>query len=454
MAKFDLNFFQYLEAFGRNLRAQALNLGGIVSSGGGSGGPPGGFIGYLPQTRVAYDTDEFADDGFVSPGAIDASGVVVSATLLDNLNHIRYRIGTLETGTIVIYNEDALVASGVHILDFKGNVDVVDIDGNEVEITISGGGGGTFTDLSDTPANYTATSGKYARVTDTEDALIFDDIVAGAGTFTDLTDVPSSYTGEANKAATVKSDETGLEFTTISGGGDTFKSKVSNNDITEDYLENKIIAGTNVSITVLNEGGNEELEITSSGGGSNTFLELTDTPTTYSGYAGKHVAISTVEDELEFVSGGFYASYIKVIDKKSNGTPGGTFTKDVWQTRDLTDEIDDTNNLCSLSSNQITLAAGTYICHISCPGFRVEKHMARLYNITDSALELLGTAEWTESTGGAVTRSFIVGRFTIAAQKTFEIQHYCTVTHTSNGFGVDSTFSDNIYTVAEFWEII
>lgn len=142
MTFYDYNFFQYLEALARNLRAQPLNLGGIIASGGGGGGPPGGFIGMLPQTRVAYDLTEAEISGFVSPYPYDVSGVLISASLLDNLNHIRYRISVLEPGGedagVDIYNNDILVATGVTIIDFHGAVSVVDQGGGEVDVTISG----------------------------------------------------------------------------------------------------------------------------------------------------------------------------------------------------------------------------------------------------------------------------------------------------------------------------
>lgn len=46
------------------------------------------------------------------------------------------------------------------------------------------------------------------------------------------------------------------------------KVKVSSADTTEDYLESKIQAGTNVTITKINPGANEYLQVSSTGGGS------------------------------------------------------------------------------------------------------------------------------------------------------------------------------------------
>ncbi len=149
---------------------------------------------------------------------------------------------------------------------------------------------------------------------------------------------------------------------------------------------------------------------------------------------------------------GLYAAYICIVDKKAQNTSGGTFTSGSWSTRTLTDELHDTGNYASISSNQITLAAGTYRCEISCPAIAVHRHQTRLYNVTDSAVVLTGTSEFSNSTNYNSTSSFIRGRFTLAAQKNLEVQHRCERTQSINGYGVESNFGDEIYTIVELWK--
>ena len=84
---FSYTILEYINNAIRNSAIKPFNLGGVSASGGGSGTPPGGYVGYLPQTRVGYDLSEVASSG------LPASGW----SLLDNLNHIRYDIQTLET---------------------------------------------------------------------------------------------------------------------------------------------------------------------------------------------------------------------------------------------------------------------------------------------------------------------------------------------------------------------
>lgn len=144
--------------------------------------------------------------------------------------------------------------------------------------------------------------------------------------------------------------------------------------------------------------------------------------------------------------------YILIVDEKAAGTDGGTATSGSWTTRTVNTEKADTSNHASISSNQITLAAGTYRCEITCPAVGVDQHKARLRNITDGSTTLVGTSEYSNSTAGTQSNSQIVGRFTISSTKVFEIQHRFATTLANNGLGVNSNFGEvEVYTIAKFW---
>lgn len=146
--------------------------------------------------------------------------------------------------------------------------------------------------------------------------------------------------------------------------------------------------------------------------------------------------------------------YIEIRDEKAAGTNGGTFTLGDWRTRDLNTEHADAGNHASVSSNQITLAAGTYEVDIRCPARAVSFHKARLQNITDATTTLVGTSMEQGTGSGQTSFSLITGRFTIASQKTFEVQHQSAATGTTTGFGSAAGFSTTeVYTVARFWKV-
>lgn len=137
---------------------------------------------------------------------------------------------------------------------------------------------------------------------------------------------------------------------------------------------------------------------------------------------------------------------LHIVDEKASGTNGGTFTAGSWVTRTLnterTDEIGST-----LASNQFTLPAGTYNIDASAPGAGVYSHQTRLRNITDGTTTLVGTSEWNNDALNAQTRSHIRGRFTIAAEKTFEIQHRSAASEATTGLGVAVAFGEvEVYT--------
>ena len=158
--------------------------------------------------------------------------------------------------------------------------------------------------------------------------------------------------------------------------------------------------------------------------------------------------------EIQECNGVATTPYILIRDERAAGVGSGDFTAGAWRTRPLNTEVVDTDNLASLASNQITLAAGTYRCLIRATAFYVNLHQARLQNVTDGTTALLGTSESAAATGayGINTASVIAGRFTIAATKTFEVQHRCNTTRSANGFGTAAGFGNEIYTIAEFWK--
>jgi len=160
---------------------------------------------------------------------------------------------------------------------------------------------------------------------------------------------------------------------------------------------------------------------------------------------------------LEFatVSGTTFGSaLLHVRDEKSSGTDGGTFTNAAFRTRTLNTVMTNEISGASLTSNQIILPTGTYYIDATLPAFDVDTHKGKLRNVTDSSDVLIGTSEQAVDGGAFCTRTSITGRFTISAQKTFEIQHRSAGTQTNNGFGTSSSFSVvEVYTDVQIWKV-
>ena len=142
-------------------------------------------------------------------------------------------------------------------------------------------------------------------------------------------------------------------------------------------------------------------------------------------------------------AGGLYESVAIIVDQKANNTHAGTFTSGAWRTRDLNTEISDPDGIVSLSSNQFTLQAGTYVISWSAPAFNVDRHSTRLYNVTDSSVEQSGVSASNVSGGSMTTHNFGIDRVTIASAKAFRIEHRAQTTMGTYGLGLSmgSNFS-------------
>lgn len=186
--KIEYTVLDMIETAVRNVKVTPLNLGGVSGDDGGSGGPPGGIIGQLSQKKVAYDSTE--SETLFTP----ASGM----SLLDNLNHIRYRIGELESGgvsgsgvVVVDDNQDITYDPTTHIHFSGAGVQVFDLGDGEVQVVISGGSGGGGDDT-------------YLRLDTANDPLtdtleLINDNPGNTGIYVQTTD--DAYTGDFEQYA-------------------------------------------------------------------------------------------------------------------------------------------------------------------------------------------------------------------------------------------------------------
>lgn len=150
--------------------------------------------------------------------------------------------------------------------------------------------------------------------------------------------------------------------------------------------------------------------------------------------------------------------YILVRDEETANVPGGTFTKDVWQTRVINTEVVDTGSNCSLpGSNVIRLAAGIYRYAYRAPATQVGHHRARLYNVTAGSVL---PDSYSQNIYGTDTQYHTLfatgwGQFTIAAQTDFRLEHRCGVTRANDGFGSNQNWDGikEYYASVELWKI-
>jgi len=148
---------------------------------------------------------------------------------------------------------------------------------------------------------------------------------------------------------------------------------------------------------------------------------------------------------------GLFSSYAFIEDVKGDDVHGGTFTSGDWRTRDLNTETFDPDGIVSISSNQFTLGAGTYFIKWIAPVREVVHHQSRLYNTTDSSVAGVGTSEYSDISNIGNSSSG-KARTTISGSKVFEIQHRCSATKATLGYGVAAAFGGEHYTQVEIYK--
>ena len=136
-------------------------------------------------------------------------------------------------------------------------------------------------------------------------------------------------------------------------------------------------------------------------------------------------------------TGGFgkFSSYAVIAKVRAANSDGfGSYTTGDWRTRDIDTEITDEDGIVSISSNQFTLQAGTYLINFGCAMYHVQRHAIRLQNITDSTTAGVGNPN-NGYTYSALLFTTGVCRVSIASAKVFEVQGYVSVTKADNGMG-------------------
>ena len=150
---------------------------------------------------------------------------------------------------------------------------------------------------------------------------------------------------------------------------------------------------------------------------------------------------------------GKFASYAVIADQKAANTAGGSTSTGSFNTRDLNTILTDPDSIVSVSSNQFTLQAGTYLIHASAPSYQGTRHQILIYNVTDSTVMAVGTSAYVDSSENVQTRSFAQNKTTISSAKVFEVRHRVGNAVSTYGFGVDSNYGQpSIYTMVEIFK--
>ena len=158
-------------------------------------------------------------------------------------------------------------------------------------------------------------------------------------------------------------------------------------------------------------------------------------------------------EALEVQEGGGGKHAILIHDEAS-GVNGGGQAGGSWSTRTLDTERYDPNGLVSLSSNEFTPIAGTYVIHWTAVWYRSGGSQTRLQNITGATTVDVGSTVLTSATASnGTTNSTGFTVFTANGTDAYAIQGRCSTTSTSTGWGVAASFGEEVYMQAHLTKI-
>lgn len=148
--------------------------------------------------------------------------------------------------------------------------------------------------------------------------------------------------------------------------------------------------------------------------------------------------------------------YMQVRDEKPKGTHGGAAAAGL-QFRTLNTVVSNEITGASLSSNEITLPAGTYRIRAVAPARGVAGTRIQLKNTSDNTYPIIGTSGYVDNAN--FVSIFLLGKFTIAGIKTFKIEHFCSNAFDGGGIGLGLAVTQNlpvdtveVYTSVEIWK--
>ena len=145
-------------------------------------------------------------------------------------------------------------------------------------------------------------------------------------------------------------------------------------------------------------------------------------------FAGVCTATSFVGSgaNLTGVNAGLYSGYALMEEAIEHGATAHTKTAGNWYTKQLSRiSFDPQNIIVSLSSNEFTLAAGTYVIKWVHLLERCDEGITRLYDVTNSTSKKVSLVGFAQDSGNyAMVYSRGITRVTISGNTTYKYQYF------------------------------
>jgi len=144
-----------------------------------------------------------------------------------------------------------------------------------------------------------------------------------------------------------------------------------------------------------------------------------------------------------------------IQDQKATNIDGGTFAAGSFLTRDLNTIQSNQIAGLSLAANVVTLPIGTYEFSVEAPAQDVNRHKARIFDVTNNVELILGTSAFNSTSDNVSTVSLVSGLKVFTTETDIRIEHQAQTQKDDTGFGVASDFAGTveIYTVLRITKV-
>lgn len=318
-----------------------------------------------------------------------------------------------------------------------------------------GSGAEDFTELLDTPVTYLGAAGYFLKVNGTEDGVEFTAVTVGdmlKSTYDSNDDGKVDAADEADAVTGVGTAGNSKYYGTNGVGTAGFYDLPTDTDTFTGLTDTPSSYASQANKFLKVNAGATALEFVDEPSGVDTFLGLTDTPANFTGSAFKVPAVNSGETALEFVTALSTDNFAYFRDEKSATTSGGSSLAAGVQTRTLNTTV--TNNItgCSLSSNQVTVDAGTYYIEATAIAYNVNRHRGFIYDATAESTVLVGTSEICFDAVG--TRSFVTGILSPTVTTAYELRHYTQTAVATFGLGAETNDGKvSVYSEIRLWRV-
>ena len=155
---------------------------------------------------------------------------------------------------------------------------------------------------------------------------------------------------------------------------------------------------------------------------------------------------------LTGITAGLFSSYAIITHEKANNTHGSSISNANYATRELNTEVADPDGIVSISGNQFTLQAGSYLIDSMSIIHRGNQSQSRLYNATDSTVVQYGMSVHSSDGNSGNVLSPVVARVTIGSAKAFSIQSRVSNTDGENSGLANNFGNTQIYTIIKIFK--